>query len=249
MAQVRYDFTGSTVLIVGGTSGIGLAIAKGFAAAGANVVVGGLQASASGLSGDRIVVQDVDVTAEGGVDGLAAIALERFGGFDIAVNNAGTEGRSCPVHEARAEDFDRILGVNLKGMWHGMRCQIPHLQARGGGAIVNMGSSASVVSIANAAIYSASKHGVAGLTKAAALELARSNIRVNAVAPGPVDTGLLNRMLADVGLTADMVARMVPMARVARPEEIVGAVLFLASSEASFMTGHVMVVDGGLTVA
>src|SRR6202000_3015774 len=136
-------------------------------------------------------------------------------------------------------EFDRIIGVNLKGIWLGLKYEIPHMLAHGGGAIVNTSSSAGVTGIANVALYTASKHGVVGLTKATALELAKSNIRVNAVAPGPVDTGLLHRMIAgkiDVPITAPGV----PMGGVSAPEESARAIVWLCSDAASYVTGHTL---------
>ncbi len=249
------SFSGQTALVIGATEGIGRATALAFAAAGANVF-------AAGLGGERgrTLVEEIrnagrgdagfieaDVTHESQMKAVVESAAARFGRIHAAVNNAGIEGRFGPVQDATSEDFDRIIGVNLKGIWLGMKYQIPHMLARGGGAIVNTASSAGVQAIANIALYTASKHGVVGLTRATALEVARSNIRVNAVAPGPVNTGLLHRMVAG-NIDVSVIAESVPMGRVSEPDEIARAILWLCSDGASFITGHVLVADGGLTV-
>jgi NAD(P)-dependent dehydrogenase (short-subunit alcohol dehydrogenase family) len=248
------SFHGKTAIVMGGTAGIGRATSLCFASAGANVVISGLGAaegreveSAVHAAGVGAMFIEADVSRESEVEQVMARAVERFGRIDAAVNNAGIEGRFGPVHEATVEDFERIIGVNLKGVWLGMKYQIPHMLSKGGGAIVNTASSAGVTGIPNVALYTASKHGVVGLTKAAALELAASKIRVNAVAPGPVDTGLLHRMIAGK-IDVSVIAGQVPMQRVSAPEETARAIVWLCSDEASFVTGHTLVVDGGLTV-
>jgi len=249
------DLSGKAALLIGATTGIGRATARAFAAAGANLMVAGLGAEdGRSLEAElkrefRIEAQfiETDVRRDGDVHELMRRAVERFGRIHAAVNNAGTEGRFAPVHETTAEDFERIIGVNLRGVWLGMRAQIPHMLAHGGGAIVNTASMAGINGIANVALYTASKHGVVGLTKAAALELAKSSVRVNAVAPGPVDTGLLHRMVAG-HIDIATIAAGVPMGRVSQPEEIASAILWLCSDAASYVTGHTLAVDGGMTV-
>jgi NAD(P)-dependent dehydrogenase (short-subunit alcohol dehydrogenase family) len=181
------------------------------------------------------------------VQAVVSRAAERFGRIHAAVNNAGIEGRFGPVQDLTESDFDRIISVNLKGIWLGLKYEIPHMLAHGGGAIVNTSSSAGVTGIANVAVYTASKHGVVGLTKATALELAQSKIRVNAIAPGPVNTGLLKRMVGG-HIDLSVIADHVPMRRISEPEESAQAILWLCSDAASFITGHTLVVDGGLTV-
>jgi NAD(P)-dependent dehydrogenase (short-subunit alcohol dehydrogenase family) len=252
--MTHQSFAGRTALVFGGTTGIGRATAIAFADAGANVFVVGLGA-ADGKDveaevrrkGVEAMFMEADVTRESEVQAVVSRAAERFGRIHAAVNNAGIEGRYSPVHELQESEFDRIIGVNLKGIWLGLKYEIPHMLAHGGGAIVNTASSAGVTGIANVAVYTASKHGVVGLTKATALELAKSNIRVNAVAPGPVNTGLLQRMVGghvDLSVIADAV----PMGRISEPEETAQAILWLCSDAASYITGHTLVVDGGLTV-
>ena len=248
------DFSGKTALVIGATSGIGRAAALAFAKAGANVVLSGLGeeqgravvAEIRDLGGQALFVE-ADVLNEADIRNVVTKAVDRFGRLHMAANNAGTEGSFGPVQDATSEDFDRIIGINLKGIFLGMKYQIPHMLEHGGGAIVNTASSAGVTGIANVAIYTASKHGVVGLTKATALELARSNIRVNAVAPGPVDTGLLARMI-EGKMDSSVIAESVPMGRISDAGEIAGAILWLCSDAASFVTGHTLVADGGLTV-
>ena len=247
-------FDGRTALVIGGTTGIGRATAVCFAKAGANVVIAGLGAADGRQTeaevtavGAQALFIEADVTRESDVRDVMTRAIERFGRIHAAVNNAGIEGRFGPVQDATSDDFDRIIGVNLKGVWLGLKYQVPHMLEQGGGAIVNTSSSAGVTGIPMVALYTASKHAVVGLTKASALELATSNIRVNAVAPGPVNTGLLHRMI-EGKIDASVIASQVPMRRISEPEETARAIVWLCSDAASYVTGHTLVVDGGLTV-
>lgn len=248
------SFTGKCALVIGATEGIGRATARAFCEAGADVVFAGLGADRgkalaqelASTSKAQAVFVECDVTREQEVRDLTDLAVRRFGRVHAAVNNAGVEGPFGPLQERTSEEFDQLVGVNLKGVWLGMKYQIPHMLERGGGAIVNTASSAGVRAIANVAIYTASKHGVVGLTKAAALEVARSNIRINAVAPGPVDTGLLHRMVAGK-IDLSVIAEKVPMGRISQPEEIAQTILWLCSDAASFISAQTIVVDGGLT--
>lgn len=249
------DLSGRAVLVVGATSGIGRAAALAFAQAGASVVVSGLGA-AQGRDveseirslGREALYIETDVSRESEVRGLMQRAVERFGRIHAAVNNAGTEGRYGPVQDMTVDDFERIIGVNLRGIWLGLKYQIPHMLGHGGGAIVNTSSTAGVAAIPNIGLYTASKHAVIGLTKASALEVARSGIRINAVAPGPVETGLLHRMV-DGHVDTAQIAASVPMGRISSPEEIAQVIVWLCSDAASYVTGHTLVADGGLTAA
>jgi NAD(P)-dependent dehydrogenase (short-subunit alcohol dehydrogenase family) len=250
------DLKGKAALIVGGTTGIGEATVRAFAARGCNVAFAGietdlgpqLEATVNALDGGRVCFIAADVRNEQSIEQLVTQAAARFGRLHYAMNNAGVEGPFGPVQDATEADFDRIVGVNLKGVWLGMKYQIRHMLAHGGGAIVNTSSSAGVVSIPNVGIYSASKHGIIGLSKAAALEQSRSGIRINVVAPGPVKTGLLSRMVGG-HIDLNTIADVVPQGRIAEPAEIAETIIWLCSDAASYVTGHTLVADGGLTIA
>lgn len=250
------NLAGRGVLVIGATTGIGRATVLAFAARGARVCFAGLgveQGNAVAQEARRLGAADVafmqiDVRRETDIRALVELAAARFERIEIAVNNAGVETRLGPMQEASDEEFELIMGVNVRGTWLALKHEIRHMLLHGGGSIVNTASTAGVTGIAGVALYTASKHAIVGLTKAAALELAPSKIRVNAVAPGPVRTGLLSRML-DGKLSIEQVAALVPMARVSEPPEIAEAILWLASDSASYVTGHTLIVDGGLTAA
>ncbi len=250
------EFANKTALIVGGTTGIGESVVRQFAANGCNVVFAGLEEqighalerNLQDVNGGHALFVRTDVRVETQVDRLTQVAEERFGRIHFAFNNAGYEGPFGPIQDASEADFDRIVGTNLKGVWLGMKYQIKHMLRFGGGSIVNTSSSAGVVSIPQIGIYSASKHGIIGLSKAAALEQARAGIRINVIAPGPVRTGLLSRMVAGK-IELDAIAGSVPMGRISEPSEISQSVLWLCSEAASYVTGHTLILDGGVTVA
>ena len=248
------DFKGRTAVVIGATAGIGRATALAFAKSGANVVAAGLGA-ADGMSLEAEIKAagadgfflEADVTREADVAEVIKQAEARFGRIHVAVNNAGVECTLGPVQDRTIEEFDRLIAVNLRGIFLCLRHEIPHMLKHGGGAIVNTASQAGLTGLAGVAIYAASKHGVVGLTKSAALETAQQNIRINAVAPGPIETGLLHRMVGDA-IPMEAIAAQVPMNRIAQPSEVAEAILWLASDNASFVTGHTMAVDGGFTV-
>ncbi|MEP6884472.1 MAG: glucose 1-dehydrogenase [Gammaproteobacteria bacterium] len=250
------EFANKTALVVGGTAGIGESVVRAFLALGCNVVFAGIEADLGGALQKRIQMEyggralfvHTDVRIESQVEHLIQTTEGYFGRVHFALNNAGYEGPFGPIQDASEADFDRIIATNLKGVWLGMKYEIKHMLRHGGGSIVNTSSSAGVVSIPQVGIYSASKHGIIGLSKAAALEQARAGIRINVIAPGPVRTGLLTRMVAGK-IELDAIADLVPMGRISEPQEIAQAVLWLCSESASFVTGHTLVLDGGLTVA
>jgi len=245
-------FENKIVLVTGGGAGIGRAAALAFAREGAAVMISDVSGAGDDVlrevqaAGGNARSMRCDVSIPADVEALVAATVAAFGGLDVAFNNAGIEGVSAPTDTYPLEAWNRVLAVNLTGVFLCMRAQIPHLVARGGGAIVNNASILGHVGFANAAAYTAAKHGVLGLTKAAAIENAARGVRINAVCPAFIETP----MLARAGLTTDPGARaaveaMHPIRRLGRPEEVAAAALWLASDEASFVTGTGMLVDGG----
>jgi NAD(P)-dependent dehydrogenase (short-subunit alcohol dehydrogenase family) len=247
------SFTGRVVLVTGGTSGIGRATAVAFAREGAKVVVAGRRAE-EGAETVRLVERAggegrfvrADVAKEADVRALVQKALEAFGRLDFAVNNAGVEGDNRPLVEQTVEEYDKIFRTNVLGVLLSMKHEIPAMLRAGSGAIVNISSVAGLVAIPNASTYIASKHAVIGLTKAAALETARTGVRVNAVAPAAIDTDMYTRFAADPEVRRQVDAAH-PVGRIGRPEEVAAAVVWLCSDAASFVTGHTLTVDGGFT--
>ncbi len=191
-----------------------------------------------------------NVVLESEVKALIDAVISSFGRLDYAFNNAGIEQQAQSLPEQTEETFDRIMAINVKGVWLAMKYEIPAMLATAdGGAIVNTSSIAGVVGFPRAPIYAASKHAVIGMTKAVALEYAQRNVRVNAVSPGAVETPMFERFTGTDDSVRAQLASMHPMGRVARPEEIADAVLFLCSDRASFITGHTLVIDGGFVAA
>jgi len=255
--QVTYDFSGKTVLLIGGTTGIGRATALAFAAAGANLFVAGIGA-AEGASlveeiraAGKVEIEflETDVRKDDAMAALHERAIKRFGRIDIAFNNAGIPGKTAPVQDLDESDFYQLVDVNLKGIFLGLKYQVPHMIEQGGGAIVNTSSLFGVMGFATTAVYCATKWGVIGLTNSVALEVARKNIRVNAIAPGSVMTPLLRGMFGSEQGAKDTVLPMIPMGRISDPAEIAQLVLFLSSDASSFITGQAIVIDGGGFVA
>ncbi|MDB5689827.1 MAG: short-chain dehydrogenase [Sphingomonas bacterium] len=247
-------FENRVVLITGAASGIGLATARRFAAEGARVVLGdrnetAVLAAAAAIrgSGGAATGIGVDVAVYAACEAMVGHAVETFGGLHIAVNNAGIPSEIGGLFEDfPVADWDRLIATNLSGVFHAMRAEVPALKASGGTAIVNTASIASLVAAPGMAAYVASKHGVAGLTKAAALDLIAHGIRVNAVCPGLIDTPMLAG--APPEAQAAMAAQ-APIGRMGTADEIAEVVLFLASDAASYMCGALMTVDGGVTLA
>ena len=241
-------------LVTGGGGGIGRASALALAQAGARVVIGDLDLAAAEATAELIVAAGgeahalrCDVTSPDETEALVQETLRRFGTLDWAVNNAGIEATQEATARLPVATWERTIAVNLSGVFYCMRAEIVAMRGRGG-VIVNLASVLGTVGFAGAAAYVAAKHGVIGLTKTAALEYATRGIRVNAVCPGFIETP----MLARTGVTTDPERRTAieglhPMARLGRPDEIAGAVVYLCSDAASFITGHALVVDGGYT--
>jgi NAD(P)-dependent dehydrogenase (short-subunit alcohol dehydrogenase family) len=239
------------ILITGALTGIGRATAIAFAQEGARIVISGRHEDA----GQALAVElrdlgaeaefiRADVRAEDDVRALVDRTVARFGQLDAAVNNAGTEGKPGPMTEQSRDTVAATFDTNVLGTVLSMKHEMRVMQEQGHGSIVNVSSTYGHKGAAGASIYTASKHAVEGLTKSAALEGAAFNVRVNAVAPGPVETGMLNRFTGSSERKAGLVAT-VPLQRTGTPEEIAHAVLFLASGKASFITGHMLAVDGG----
>lgn len=239
-------------LITGGTSGIGRETAVLFAKSGAKVVVAGRREPEGqqtvelirAAGGEGLFVK-ADVSRASEVDALVKKTVERFGRLDIAFNNAGTEGVWVPIARQSEEDFDRTISINLKGVWLCLKYEIRQmLRQGGGGAIVNAGSISALTGSAGAAAYSASKHGVMGLTKTAALENAKSGIRVNVVCPAAIETPMADRLFGSPKVHERVLACH-PVGRFGKPLEIAEAVVWMCSDRASFMTGQSLVLDGG----
>ena len=243
------------VLITGALTGIGRATALAFAKDGASVVVSGrrkdagqaLVAELQKLGAEAEFVQ-ADVRHEDDVRSLVDQAVKRFGRLDVAVNNAGTEGRPGPVTEQTAETYAATFETNVLGTLLSMKHELRVMQPQGNGSIINLSSTMGQRGAPGASLYTASKHAVEGLTKAAALEGAVFGVRVNAVAPGPIDTELLNRFTGDADRKAGMIAG-VPLKRAGKPDEIAQAITYLASDKASFVTGQILGVNGGKTAS
>lgn len=251
---VASDVTGKRILITGGASGIGAASALLLASRGAKVVIGDL-AEALGVAvakqgqeaGNSIVFQKVDVTSGDEVRALFAFAMQELGGLDVVINNAGIDHQPAPMHELSDEDFDRNIAVNLKGVWHCMRAAVACMASNGGGHVINVASIAGLRSAPMLSAYSAAKHGVMGLTKSAAHEYARVNIRFNAVCPSFIDTPMVRNTMANMTERAqEATIKASPLRRLGEVDEVSGAIAWLASDESTFMNGHAFTLDGGM---
>lgn len=244
---------GGVALVTGAGSGIGRATALAFAARGARVVVAGrgddVERTATSVreAGGEALALRVDVRVEAQVAGLVAAAVAAFGRVDYAVNNAGVGGRVAPITSATEAEFDEIVGTNLKGVWLCMKHELAQMRAQGAGAVVNVASVAGLSGVPGLGAYAASKHGVVGLTRAAALEVAADGVRVNAVCPGVIlHTGISDPVARLRPERLDALVRAHPLGRAGEPEEVAAAIVWLCSPAAAFVTGAALPVDGGV---
>jgi NAD(P)-dependent dehydrogenase (short-subunit alcohol dehydrogenase family) len=247
------QMAGKVALVTGASSGIGRAAAIAFSREGAKTVVSDLNNEGGNetvklireIGGEALYVH-ADVSRAEDVKALIAITLDRFGRLDFAFNNAGIEGQSAPAADQTEENWDGVLGVNLKGVWLCMKYEIPVMLANGCGSIVNCSSVAGLIGFPGITPYVASKHGVIGLTKTAALEYATTGLRINAVCPGVIQTPMIDRFTGGSAEGAQQMIEMEPMGHLGTPEEIAAAVIYLCSDASSFVTGIALPVDGGM---
>jgi NAD(P)-dependent dehydrogenase (short-subunit alcohol dehydrogenase family) len=245
---------GKIALITGASSGIGRGAASVFARHGARLVLADINVDGGAetvrlvqeAGGEAIFVK-ADVSKAGEVEALIQQAVGRFGRLDCALNNAGIDGQVAATADCTEENWDQVLAVNLKGVWLCMKYQIPQMLAQGGGAIVNTSSAAGLVGYPGLCAYVASKHGVVGLTRAAALEYGKQNIQINAICPGAIRTPMLDEVIRNGLFTEEQAAAMEPIGRLGTVEEVGETAAWLCSGRASFVLGHALAVDGGMT--
>ena len=250
---MNISFENKVALVTGAASGLGLATAKAFAEAGAAVVLADWNESAAQTAakeladkGHKTLAIRCDVSDDNQVEAMVKQTVAVFGHLDAAYNNAGVQNILAETADTTRDDYDRVMGINLRGVWSCMKFELQQMRQQGSGAIVNCSSLGGLVGGAERGIYHAAKHGVIGFTKSAALEYAGRGIRINAVCPGLIQTPMSDRMVAEgQGPALKAIEKSIPMGRVGRPEEIADAVLWLCSSAASYVTGQSISVDGG----
>jgi NAD(P)-dependent dehydrogenase (short-subunit alcohol dehydrogenase family) len=255
MPNDNASFAGKVAFVTGAANGIGRAAALAFAGEGVSVVVADLseqgnQGTARMIeeTGGRVLAARCDVSRAVDVKAALEKTIETFGRLDFAFNNAGVEQPIMATADLKEEEWDRVVDIDLRGVFLCMKHEIPLMLKQGGGVIVNTSSGAGVKGFAGQAAYCAAKYGVVGLTKAAALDYAKSNIRVNAVCPGIIETPMMDRFSGGTPEGRARVIAQEPVGRMGRPEEIGAAIVWLCSDAAAFITGHAMIIDGGQTV-
>ncbi|WIM09212.1 SDR family oxidoreductase [Enhydrobacter sp.] len=249
-----YDFKGQVALVTGAAKGMGLATARMFAESGASVVLADLDGDLAAKEAGRIVAEGgaaigtgCDVADEAQVAAMVDRAVAEYGRLDMAFNNAGVQVPPSDAADEPAEAFDRVNAINLRGVWACMKHELRQMRSRGSGAIVNCSSIGGLIGLPERAAYHASKHGVIGLTRSAALEYAPRGVRINAVCPGTIDTPMVADMLKSQKEAMDEIMKQQVIGRLGRADEIAAAVLWLCSPGASFVIGHALAVDGGFT--
>jgi NAD(P)-dependent dehydrogenase (short-subunit alcohol dehydrogenase family) len=252
---MNLSFENKVALVTGAASGMGLATAKAFAEAGAAVVLAdfredAVKAEAQKLiaAGHKAIAIRCDVSDDAQVAAMVERTVAEFGRLDAAFNNAGVMAHIAPTAASTREDWDRVIGINLRGVWSCMKHELRHMERQGSGAIVNNASVGALTGNPGIGSYIASKHGVVGLTRTAAMEYVRHGIRVNAVNPGLIDTQIARDVVNGNEQAYEDIAKHVPIGRAGTPEEIASAVLWLCSPGASYVVGHALTVDGGMTV-
>ena len=252
---MEFSFKDKVALVTGAASGLGLATAKAFAESGAAVVLAdwnenAVRSAAEELAnkGHKTLAIQCDVADDAHVEAMVDQTVATFGRLDAAYNNAGVQNTVAEAADATRDDFDRVISINLRGVWSCMKFELRQMLKQGSGAIVNCSSIGGLVGGAKRGTYQASKHGVLGLTKSAALDYAARGIRINAVCPGVIHTSMLDKMMETQADALNAMLKDVPIGRLGRPEEIASAVLWLCSSAASLMVGHALAVDGGYTI-
>jgi NAD(P)-dependent dehydrogenase (short-subunit alcohol dehydrogenase family) len=249
------NFNGQVTLVTGASSGMGLATSQAFAEAGASVALADFREEAVRKAAEKLVSEGhravaihCDVSNDAQVETMVARTVAEFGRLDAAFNNAGVMAKIAPTADSTLEEFDRVTHVNLRGVWSCMKHELRQMERQGSGAIVNCSSIGGLTGFPGIPSYIASKHGVIGLTRTAALEYAAKGIRVNAVCPGTIDTPIARAVVEGDEKKFEELSKAPPIGRIGKPEEIASVVLWLCSPGASYVVGHALVVDGGLTV-